>query len=53
MMLTLAEESPVIADQHPPPVEFEARGADRRAVDFNATARLQRVDNEIADPDQS
>jgi hypothetical protein len=37
MVLTLAEEPPVVADHHPPPVEFETRAADRRQVDLDST----------------
>ena len=37
MVLTLAKKPPVVADQHPPPVELETGGADRRQVDLDST----------------
>ncbi len=52
MVLTLAEEPPVITDQHPPPVKLETRGTYRRQVDLDSTTRLDWVDDELTYPYQ-
>jgi len=52
MVLTLAQEPPVVTYQHPTPVELEARFADCRRFDVDASTRLDRVDDELANPNQ-
>ena len=52
MVLTLAQEPPIVTNQHPTPVELEARSANCRQVGLDPSARLDRVDDEFADPNQ-
>jgi hypothetical protein len=53
VVLTLAEESSIVADNHPAAVELESGGADNRPIDLDSTTRVDRVSDETGDADQS